>query len=156
MIRFRPPIEGDFEQSWVLALSMHAESYYSGMEINKRKFQLLFESGMSNPMFFCRVFENDQQLVGFFMGLLSEQFFGYDTVALDLGLYVIPEQRGKAARCVVDTIKQYEHWAFAAGAVDCTLGVSAGITDERSIKLYERLGFTKGSMMLHKKRALRD
>lgn len=153
MITARRVRKEDQHACWILALAMHAESYYSDYDMNKKKFNLLFESAVSNLNFFARVFvkEETDEVVGFFMTFVSEHFFGYDKMAMDLGLYMNVENRGRGGLALARVIKQYEKWAKAMGCKETTLAVSAGITDELSQKLFEKRGYSKSSQVLHKK-----
>lgn len=132
---------------------MHSESWYRDFDFDKRKFNYLFQSALENDsIFYGRAFVNDEdRLVGFMLCMITEHFFGYDTVAVDMGTYILPQYRGEAGMAMVRSIKEYEKWAKRNGCKDITFGVSAGITDGVSVELYERLGYEKTSTLLHKK-----
>lgn len=151
-IKARKPVRADYKDMLAVGRSMHAESYYRDFDYSRRKFDHLFENAIRNPMYFGRVFvERDDRPVGFFLGTITEHYFGYDRLAMDLGLYVGPDHRGSAGLAVVKVLRRFEEWAAGNGCRDVVLGVSAGITDKKSIELYKRLGYSKPSMMLHKK-----
>ena len=153
MITARHIRKEDQQACWQLALAMHAESYYRDYDINKRKFNLIFEAATTNLNYFSRVFVDSKtdEPCGFFLTFVSEHYFGYDKVAMDLGMYMNVENRGKGGLALARVIKQYEKWAKALGCQETTLAVSAGITDELSQKLFEKRGYLKSSSVLHKK-----
>lgn len=60
-------------------------------------------------------------------------------VASDYLFYITPESRGSIA--AYKLIKSYKAWALGLGCVEVRLSVASGINQERTSKLYSRLGF---------------
>lgn len=154
MLKIRAPKEDDLDEVYIVGLSMHAESYFNCFDFNRNKIAWLLRAAITNPDFFGRVWidtAKKDKIVGYMMFMCTEHYFGYDKMSLDMGVYLLPEYRGSAGMSLIKGVKEYEKWAEDLGVKDMCLGVSAGITDEQSIELYKKLGYTKGDAMLHKK-----
>lgn len=81
----------------------------------------------------------DETIVGMLGGILVEHFFGRDTYAADLVVYVYPAHRGGTT--VVRLVKAFEDWARSKGALECCVGVSTEIASTRVSALYRALGY---------------
>ena len=73
---------------------------------------------------------------GFFIGVMSQHFFGYDCFTTDLALYVEKEKRG--TEIAMSLIMEYIKEAKELGISDIRIGNSTGNVGG----LYERCGFT--------------
>lgn len=125
-----------------LGATMHAESIYRQFDYDREK---LFDScrkWISHPdLYFMAVAEdNDAQVIGMFIGFISEYYFGRDLCAYDLLFFVHPFKRGGLA--AVRLIKAFEEWAFENGAKEVCTGTTTMVDPERTAKLFERLGYT--------------
>lgn len=89
------------------------------------------------------VAERDNALIGMIGGVIVEHFFSSYTFSTDFVLFVLPHYRGGSA--AVRLIKTYEEWAFAQGAEEVGLGISTGVDQERTVCIYERLGYKLAS-----------
>jgi len=123
----------------VLGMQLHQEGYFSDLDFDKNKmFSVWQQIEQDNFCGFVAVDKNGD-IAGLFVGLVCEHWFGKDLLASDLTLYVTPFYRGTSA--AMRLLKAYEKWAKAKGAKVISLGVSTGITAERTGKFYERMGF---------------
>ena len=130
--------------------SMHKESWFSHFDYEDSKLQELWDITETYPHMYCKfVAEHDDKIVGMFVGMCAEHYFGHDKIASDLLLYVTPEARGGTA--AVRLIKAYDKWAREAGAKEIHVGVSTGVNEERTVKLYEKLGFDSKATLLRKR-----
>lgn len=79
--------------------------------------------------------------IGCMFGMLTRQWYSYELNAHELILYVLPEHRG--ARTAMRLIAGLEDAAKRGGARYLQVGVTTGMQEDRTIKLYERLGYEK-------------
>lgn len=63
------------------------------------------------------------------------------SVAVDQIVYVRPEKRGTKHGLLL--IKAYEEWANDLGAKEVRLSIASGIHEEKSGRLYEKLGYNR-------------
>lgn len=96
---------------------------------------------INSPDCLVLVAVKETTVVGFFYGILSSYPWSPVYLAVDSLLYVTPEERG--ALYGVSLIRRYEAWAKQKGAVAVILSTASGVDEERTGKLYERLGFKK-------------
>ena len=121
--------------------AMHGESRYAKLDFDPGKLSLLGETMLGNPdSWLAVVVERDGEIIGFCCGYVAPHFFGNDLTSGDLAIYVVPRHRGGTIGARL--VKLYTDWCEARGVKEPLLGISAGITPQRTGKLYERLGYT--------------
>jgi GNAT superfamily N-acetyltransferase len=126
----------------VLGAAMHKESRYAKLDFDPEKLRGLGETILGDPdSWLAVVAERDSEIIGFCIGYVAPHFFGNDLTSGDLAIYVVPEHRGGTIGARL--VKLYTGWCEAKGVKEPLLGVSAGITPERTGRLYERLGYTE-------------
>ena len=87
-------------------------------------------------------------IVGFMIGFVSNPWYSKRVEAMEQLLYVDPAVRGGTT--AVRLIKEFEEVCRQRGAVVLSAGASTGIHEDRTVKLYERMGYTQGSPTLRK------
>jgi len=92
--------------------------------------------------------KEDSEIIGMFLGVIVPHFFGNDLMANDLCMFVKKAHRGSTA--APRMIKAFEQWAFANGAKVLRFGVSTGVEAERTLKLYQKLGYTQTGYLIDK------
>ena len=134
-------VSGDMPQIIKLGRQMHAESSYNGLDFDDDTVMELAEQWLSNSdVYFCRVAENNEkEIFGMYVGLISSYYFGKDLVANDLLLFVVPDKRGSIA--AVKLIKEFEQWAKDKGAAEVRPALSTGVKVKETKQLYEALGY---------------
>jgi GNAT superfamily N-acetyltransferase len=78
--------------------------------------------------------------IGFICGVKHESMFNDTKRVADLGCYVLPKYR--TSRIGIKLIKQLEQWAHDQQVSEIWLGQTTGNDPSRTVKLYERLGYT--------------
>ena len=113
---------------------------------NHRVFTLDLEYAMSSllsaiadPKSCVLVAVRGSSIVGFLYATVSTFFWSRTPVAVDQLLYVTPEHRGRVYG--VHLLRAYEAWAKAQGVPEIRISIASGITEERTRKLYQRLGY---------------
>lgn len=132
--------EGDIDKCIELGHAMHQESYFKHFNYSEEKLNKFLRLMILNPEQYCAyVYEKDNTIIGFFLGVSSEQWIGTDKMSSDLACYIIPEERGSMAG--VRLIKAYEEWASSINVKEIVIGVSTGINTDRTSSLFKRLGY---------------
>ena len=125
-----------------LGEAMHKESRYSSLDFSADKLRELGRTILAKPNeWLALVSDRGGEIIGFCLGFVCPHFFGNDLTSGDLAVYVTLEHRGGMAG--VALVKEYDAWCLKMGVREPLLGVSAGITPERTGQLYERLGYTE-------------
>jgi GNAT superfamily N-acetyltransferase len=137
MAKVRHATAADIPALLVLGAEMHAESRYRGTRYSEAKVRTLL-ADLIGGMGCVLVYERGGEIVGYFAGSVMELYFSEDKFAFDYFLWVHPEHRGGfgGARLVSTFIA----WAKSRGATFIDIGISTGVTTERTGALYERLG----------------
>lgn len=128
----------DTEKMAELGADMHAESSYVDMSYCKVKVKHFLRAMIDQGQFVV-IAESRGRMVGLMVGSVTRSWFGDDLIANDFALYVVPDQRGKAA--AVRLVQRFFGWALENGAKQVRPGVSTG--DQKCEAMYERLGFER-------------
>lgn len=86
---------------------------------------------------------------GFMFGLASRTWYDSELNANELLLYILPEYRG--GLLAPRLIKQFEHDAQILGCIHVRAGTSTRLSTEDTLRLYERLGYTREGLTVTKR-----
>jgi GNAT superfamily N-acetyltransferase len=86
--------------------------------------------------------------VGGMLGCRGNFTFSKQYMAIEVGLYILPEYRGSSA--AVRLIKTFETWARDRGCVMIQSGVTIGINNDLAAGIYRKLGYRDAGPMLRK------
>lgn len=134
----RPMQLSDVDAMLELARAMHEESVYRHLPFDDQKVAELVRACSMQDSWAGFVAVENGRLYGFFAGHITEYFFSRERMAKDIGLYVVPEKRGRMT--AVRLIKIFIRWAAEKGVTEVALGVSALEDNSRTYALYQRLG----------------
>ena len=95
---------------------------------------------------FATVAMESEEIIGFMAGCSVNPTFSHDLMACDYVLYILPEHRGGLS--AYRLAKAYISWARELGCKLITVGVTAGIDNERAIEFYKSMGFRKSGVQL--------
>ena len=126
---------------YALGKQMHEESEFRDLHWNHEKITNWFYNNVRNPKSFVMCAYDGDVLAGVFVGGLSEFYFGNDVQAYDLLWYVGKEYRG--SRTGLRLLKMFESWATDLGADRIQVGISSGLSMDRTGALLERMGFSQ-------------
>jgi len=145
----RNPSLEDFKQINDLGKWFQENSDYKGCGWSDGKFYGLVKDA-TNPLSdtFMLVADDGGEVVGLFLGCVTECFFSYEKVAKDLGLVFKPDRRKGIVRAVIEMISSYKLWAIEKGVNQVTLGITSGIAGAGYKKLLERRGFKEAGVLL--------
>ena len=138
----------DIVQLVELGREMHAEApSFSQMDYDPAKLlQLGVMLSEQGGMFLAE--KDDKEIVGMFLGVIVPHYFGNDLMANDLCLFVKKEHRGSTA--APRLVKAFEQWAWANGVKVLRFGISTGVEAKRTMKLYEKLGYSQNGYLVDK------
>lgn len=107
-----------------------------------------FSLAIESPYFCTFVGVKGTEIVGFLWGYVTSLPWSLTPIAFDNILYVKPEHRGTSIG--VKLILAYEKWARDRDIKIACLSIASGITEERTGKLYEKLGYVKVGIQYRK------
>ena len=90
---------------------------------------------------FMRVCELDGEIVGFFLGVITEYFFSRNAIAQELVVVFKPDHRKKISPLLIDMSNQFELWAKDRDAVEISMGIFSGIEGKGYHKFLESRGY---------------
>ena len=106
---------------------------------NKEKTEAFVINAIRNTNTTIIILEEDGEIVGFIVGLLSEMYMSYTIVATELAWFVSKDYRGKKGSILL--LKKFEEWAKKNNANYVCMGDIHNITNLE--KLYTRMGYSK-------------
>lgn len=151
MVNIRMAAPGDEDRLLELASLMHKESpRYRGLPFSHTRTRGLIEYLMTSDDACIIVAEDGGVIFGMFGAVAVSHFFCDERYAIDMAFYITPDRRG--AIVAAKMVAAYEVWATNHGIRpgEVMLGVSSGIDPDRTVKLYERLGYRISSTTLIK------
>lgn len=127
----------------LLGKQMHEESVYRVMQYDSEKVMTLAVRALDatdEGLLVIAVSDDDENdVIGFMFGSVSEAYFSHDRIARDYAMFVKNDKRGGIA--AVRMLKAYESLAAKKGAVLSFLGTTTGVDAQRTLDLYNRLGY---------------
>ncbi|MCC7304769.1 MAG: GNAT family N-acetyltransferase [Alphaproteobacteria bacterium] len=144
-LKIRDIEKRDIETVVAMCRAMSDESpYYSRKTFSENKVRSLITQIVTSwvtPMLGLIAEDEDGQAVGMIGAAVQDAFMCNEKFSTDFGVYVVPEHRGSSIGPRL--VKRYIDWALAQGVKpeDIHLGISTGVEMERTVCLYERLGF---------------
>jgi len=136
---------GDQRDIMRLAADFHNESAYRGQPLVLDKIDALFQACLTRPDHFCVVVCDaaSDRAEGYLAAVCHEHYFNHEKTVSDMGFYISEDYR--SMQSVRQMLQMLESWAFSQmRAVDISLGVSSGIADKLIVRLYERMGYSRG------------
>lgn len=114
---------------------------YSGLNFNQELAAGMMVNSIQDPNYLFLISTDRQSKVTGMLWAACAPLLPWsdDLIANDLIVYVRPEYRG--TRHGLDLIKQYQDWAFSLGAKEVRLSVASGIHEEKTGRLYNKLGY---------------
>jgi len=133
--------ESDLESIYYLGKEMHEESEFSSLDWNPEKVRDWIYRNIhdANRLVLC-AYDADK-LCGVFIAGISDFYFGDSTVSSDYIWYVDKNYRG--TRVGIRLLKLYVEWAKSQEVDRIQVGVSSGMTVDRTGELLIRMGFEK-------------
>ena len=144
MCQIRNAVLADVDQLVEMGRAMQAEGPgFQKLTYAPEKVRAFITALAQNEKSLVLVAEDQGKIVGVFMGHNAPQWWSHDTITMDFALYVYPDYRGGTT--AMRLLRKYKDWGAAQGAKIIGLGMSSGVTTEKTITLFERLGFKLSS-----------
>jgi RimJ/RimL family protein N-acetyltransferase len=140
-MEYRRGTEPDIQPICKLGKKMHVESEFKDLHWNEEKVLKWLDMNVKSPNRFVLCAYDESTLAGVFIGSISEFYFGNDRLASDLLWYVGVDYRG--GRVGIRLLKEFEKWAREQNVDRIQVGVSSGMSIERTGALLERMGFNQ-------------
>lgn len=141
----------DIPRMLELGRAMHAESRYAVLPWNAGKVSHLIGWLIDAPDGLALVAERDGEVIGGFLGSVSEHYFTDARVASDYALFVEPGKRGGIAAARL--LEAFTIWARAQDATLTQVGVTTGVNVEATARLFEAAGFAPVGQLFEFKEA---
>ena len=106
---------------------------------DKEKTESFIQAAIQNSNTTILILEEDEEIVGLIVGLLSEMYMSQTVIATELAWFVAKEYRGKRGSILL--LKTFEEWAKHNNADYVCMGDIHGINSLES--LYTRMGYSK-------------
>lgn len=135
----RPATAADIPALVAMGEAMHGESRYARYPWNARKVCGLMDWLLANDDGLLLVAEHGGEIVGGFLGMVADHWALDTRLATDFALYVKPDRRGGIAAARLGAA--YRDWALSRGAPEPELGITTGVRETETARLYRSLGF---------------
>jgi GNAT superfamily N-acetyltransferase len=120
---------------------------YRAMPIDDRKLADYIAKAIHGSDHAVLLHEGPAGIDGIYIGMLVQQFFTFETTAMDVLFYVRPERRG--SRAAVRLFRAFKAWAKSSGAKSIQAGTMTGIDPARTAKFYRGMGLNEIGGVYH-------
>lgn len=149
MIRVREATLADVEAIVQLGKHLQQSSAYADKGFSEAKAKSVVAMMVDSESDNAFVAEDDQQIIGFFLGGLTYEWFSDDLLGFDYSVYVTPAKRN--GRTAIKLFKAFEAWAKAKGAIRMQAGITTNINIEGNRRFYHFLGYEDGGVLFEKR-----
>ena len=104
---------------------------------------------LQNPNCFGSFAKSGDIYIGFIWGMVQEMWFSDCKTGSDLGLYILPEYRGKSM-APIRLIRAFEDFCKSRGCVEIRLSSSASIDEEKASRLYMMMQYNHCGFITYK------
>jgi len=146
-LKINPARREDLPRIIELGQRMHEGSTFADMDFDPEVTAQTMIACMDAPNGTVLVARKRGHIIGGVAAVTMPSFFGRDTVASDLAVFVEAGKRGRAAGYFI--LEAYVDWAKAQGVKRINLGNSAGTNDAAYQKLTGRLGFSRAGALMY-------
>lgn len=125
-----------FDEFYTLVEAMVAESEFKDAKPSRER---IFEiHKMAHCCIYVAIYRDE--IIGFVSGVAQQYFFSDRLRVSDLGLYVIPAQRGSSA--AKRLIRALEDWTRHMGITDLYIGQLTALNVDKTMKFYAHQGYS--------------
>lgn len=135
----RDAVLDDLENLIALSRRMHEESNFRSLSFSDPNLRQSLAGAMHRKdMFFFGIYEINNHIVGYLLGVLQKPFFTTDTIASDMMFFVDQLYRGSPA--ALKLWQSFRDWAREKGACEIRQGVTTGLAPERTDRFFRKIG----------------
>ena len=135
----RVATEDDIPRMLELGRQLHDESRFSVYPLNEQRTIDFFKTVINGGSTCAFVSIQKGEIVGGFMGGVSDHWSCDFIVAFDYSLFIDKAHRNGTT--AIKLIVAFEAWAQEMGADETTIGITTGVNTEGTTRLYESLGY---------------
>lgn len=144
----RPATLDDVERLVEFGEMLHAESEYARHTYSRDKVASMMCGLIGGEYGVVFVAESGGEIIGAIAGGIDAFWFGDTLHAFDFSFYVLPDKRGGSA--AFRLLLAFEHWAKAKGAVEIDIGITTGISEDKTQRFYEKMGYVQTGRLFGK------
>lgn len=132
--------------------SLHTESPEYGTEPKNKRYveanltKMLY---LDHVLFYVYLDKDSQEVKGFFIATVQENWFAPTLTVFEQLLYVKPEHRGTLV--APRLVQSLERAAASLGATRVRGGVTTGVNNDKAISMYERMGYSTVGTLVQKR-----
>ena len=130
--------EGDIPSLMTLGKDMHEEGAFRISKFSANKVNKILNLCLTSDRFLCLVAEDNEEIIGLYIAVLTQDWFSEDLVAKDMALYIMPSYRAKGLAQLL--VSEYLVWAEENKAISIGAGTNSGVNSEGAKRLYEGFG----------------
>lgn len=149
MIKVREATLADVASILKLGKQLHQNSAYADKHFNDEKAGSVVAMMVDSETDSAFVAEDDGEIIGYFLGGLTYEWFSDDLLGFDYSVYVTPEKRN--GRAAIKLFDAFENWAKAKDALYIHVGITTNINIEGSSRFYRFLGYKDGGIFFEKR-----
>ncbi|MFD1259789.1 GNAT family N-acetyltransferase [Entomomonas asaccharolytica] len=149
MIKVREATLADVETIVALGKQLQQSSAYANKNFNDSKAKSVVAMMVNSETDNALVAEDEGQIIGYFLGGLTYEWFSDDLLGFDYSVYVVPAKRD--GRAAIKLFKAFEDWAKAKGVVAIHVGITTNINNEGNRRFYHFLGYQDGGRFFEKR-----
>lgn len=123
----------------VLGRAMHQESSFAPLDYDIERVKETIGGLIDKKQFVVVAEDTNGEVIGGMAGSVTQSWFGKDSVANDLSIFVMSSHRGGLV--AYRLVEAFVAWARLAGAKQIRPGVISG--SQSAVSMYERLGFQR-------------
>jgi GNAT superfamily N-acetyltransferase len=144
----RPATEADILHIVELGRLLHQESdEYRGISYDEEKVAETMR-GLMDGGGVVFLYEQGGQIRGGLAGTIGEFWFSREKVAGDFSLFVDPEYRN--GMIAIRLVLAFQSWSKLLGARRMNMGITTGINEEGTARLYQSLGMRRNGSLFSK------
>jgi len=132
-----------------LGMEMHEEGAFRISKFSAEKVNEVLSFCLVSDRFLCLVAEDNEEIIGLYIAVLTQDWFSEDLVAKDMALYITPSYRTKGLAQLL--VKEYLTWAEENKAISIGAGTNSGVNSEGVKRLYEGFGFNTVGYIFRKR-----
>lgn len=143
-----PAVLADVPRLAELGEALHAASRHHRLSFSREKVEALLTHLINDPNGVVFVSRRDGQIVGACAGIVSPNWFGDDLIGMEYSFFVEPGARNDMRGTTL--VLAFVRWCQRRGAKQVRMGITTGINEPDTAKLYRSLGLSDGGVLFTK------
>lgn len=149
MISVREATQSDVADIVLLGKALHKNSSYACKAFSDDKASSMVSMMIDSESDCALVAEDEQEVIGYFLGGLNYEWFSDELLAFDYSVYVSPLKRN--GWTAIKLFDLFERWAKEKGATFINIGVTTAINENKTTRFYNYLGYENAGVFFEKR-----